>query len=218
MKIMYNQIRTIVQFGERSNFLSKRRYDSEKAKTEIMEKAFLLFSEKGYNQTSVGDISKASGYSKGHSYYHFKNKEMLFVLLAQKTMRNWHDKWMEKESTYLTATEKMYGIALHVLYNYQTPLLRSGQELASNPNSSAKSIKQLFDLAQTPMGAYMAILQEGIDRGEFKAGNIHEWTVLLGTWLGGLSQLTNTENLSTLEPLFSKARSIFLKEIKKGED
>ena len=194
--------------------MNKRRYDSEHAKKEIMEKAFQLFSKKGYNQTSVSDISKASGYSKGHIYYHFKNKELLFVLLAQQTMKDWHEKWMKKESTYLTATEKLYGIALHVLYNYQTPLLRAGQELASNPNSTPHSVKQLYNLGQIPMGAYQSILQEGIDSGEFTAGSINEWTILIGTWLGGLSQLTNTEELKTLEPLFIRAITIFLKDLK----
>lgn len=196
--------------------MNKRRYDSEKAKVEIMEHAVSLFSQKGYNQTSVGDISTASGYSKGHIYYHFENKEKLFVLLSQQTMQDWHNKWLQKECTYSTATEKLYGMAMHVLYHYQTPLLRSGQELASNPKSSPESVQQLYNLAIVPMGAYRVILQEGIDKGEFVHGNIDEWTVLLGTWLGGLCQLTNTQDLKALEPLFNQAITIFLKEIKKG--
>ena len=73
--------------------MDKRRYNSENAKRDIMEKAALIFSQKGYNQTSVQDISKASGYSKGHIYYHFQNKEKLFVLLAQNTMQDWYTKW-----------------------------------------------------------------------------------------------------------------------------
>ncbi|WP_242784707.1 TetR family transcriptional regulator C-terminal domain-containing protein [Bacillus cereus] len=196
--------------------MNKRRYDSEKTKKDIMEHASLLFSQKGYNQTSVGDISKASGYSKGHIYYHFKNKEELFVLLAQETMQIWHEKWKVKESTYSTATEKLYGIAIHVLYNYQTPLLKSGQELASNPKSSPESVKKLFDLAIVPMSTYRTILQEGIEKKEFKDGNLDEWTILLGTWLGGLCQLTNKKELKILESLFSQAITIFLRFIKKG--
>jgi len=101
--------------------LNKRRYDSDKAKLEIIKHATQLFSQHGYNQTSVGDISKVSGYSKEHIYYHFENKEKLFVLLAQQSMKNWHDKWLQKESSYTTSTEKLYGMALHVLYEYQTP-------------------------------------------------------------------------------------------------
>ncbi|MDM5317858.1 TetR family transcriptional regulator C-terminal domain-containing protein [Fictibacillus sp. b24] len=193
--------------------MSKRRYNSETAKQEIMEKAFLIFSQKGYTQTSVADISKASGYSKGHIYYHFENKEKLFVLLAQRTMKDWYTKWMTKEPAFSSAIEKLYGMAMHVLYNYQTPLLKGGQELASNSDSSPESIKQLYELAVIPMGAYRAILLEGIENGEFKNGNVDQWTVLIGTWLGGLCQLTNTQELHSLEPLFYQAVSIFLESI-----
>ncbi|WP_445478423.1 TetR family transcriptional regulator C-terminal domain-containing protein [Lysinibacillus irui] len=196
--------------------MSKRRYDSNKAKAEIMDYAIQLFAQQGYNQTSVGDISKASGYSKGHIYYHFENKEKLFVLLAQQSMKIWHDKWLQQASTYTTSTEKLYGMAMHVLYEYQTPLLKSGLELASNPKSSPESIQQLYNLSIIPMTAYRTILQEGVDKKEFVDGNVDEWTILLGTWLGGLCQLTNTQELTSLEPLFHQAISIFLKEIKKG--
>ena len=180
-----------------------------------MEKATLLFSQKGYNQASIQEISTASGYSKGHIYYHFESKEKLFVLLAQNTMQDWYKKWVEKESTYTTATEKLYGIANHVLYNYQTPLLKGGQELASNPASSLESVKALYELSVIPMGAYRSILQEGVEKGEFIDGNIDEWTVLLGTWLGGLCSLTNTQEISMLEPLFNEAITIFLTSIKR---
>ncbi|MBS4197111.1 TetR/AcrR family transcriptional regulator [Lederbergia citri] len=195
--------------------MSKRRYDSEKTKNEIMEKAKMVFCEKGYNQTSVQDISLASGCSKGHIYYHFQNKEKLFVLLAQQTMQEWYEKWRVNERNYTSATEKLYGIAIHVLYNYQTPLLKSGQELAANPNSNPESVRQLYKLAIVPMSVYRSILQEGIDNGEFKPGNVEEWTTLLGTWLGGLCQLTNTHELRSLEPLFTHAIDIFLGSIKK---
>lgn len=59
--------------------LGKRRYNSDNAKRDIMENAALIFSQKGYNQTSIQDISNASGYSKGHIYYHFQNKEKLLM-------------------------------------------------------------------------------------------------------------------------------------------
>ena len=196
--------------------MDKRRYNSENAKRDIIEKATLIFSQKGYNQTSVQDISTASGYSKGHIYYHFQNKEKLFVLLAQNTMKDWYVNWKTKESSYATATEKLYGIAMHVLYNYQTPLLKGGQELASNPASSEESVKALYELAVIPMGAYRSIIQEGVEKGEFIDGNIDEWTVLIGTWLGGLCSLTNTQELITLEPLFNKAITILILSIKRG--
>ena len=131
--------------------LNKRRYDSDLAKEIIAEKATELFSLKGYTKTSIDNIAKASGYSKGHIYYHYKNKEELFVYLAKDSMRNWHDKWEIAEKQYTNATGKLYGIAKFVLYNYKTPLLRAGQELASDPSASPSTIQQLYGLAVIPL-------------------------------------------------------------------
>ena len=85
--------------------MNKRRYDSDLAKEIIAEKAIELFSLKGYTRTSIDNIAKASGYSKGHIYYHYKNKEELFVYLAKDSMKNWHDKWEIAEKQYTNATE-----------------------------------------------------------------------------------------------------------------
>ena len=78
-----------------------------------------------------------------------------------------------------------------------------------------ESVKALYELAIIPMGSYRSILQEGVEKGEFEGGNIDEWTLLVGTWLGGLCQLTNTQELSTLEPLFNQAITILLASIKR---
>ena len=52
---------------------------------------------------------------------------------------------------YTNATGKLYGIAKFVLYNYKTPLLRAGQELASDPSASPSTIQQLYGLAVIPL-------------------------------------------------------------------
>lgn len=200
---------------ERNLALSKRRYDAEQARQIIADKAALLFSQKGYSNTSIEDISRASGYSKGHIYYHFENKEKLFVFLAQKTIQQWKEKWLQTSKNYSTATEKLYGIAHHVLYNYQTPLLRAGQELGANPKTSATTVQQLYGLAVTPIEAYQQIIKEGMVSEEFKSGNVERITLLLSSWLGGLCLLTHTVELQKLEPLFEEAITMFLASIRK---
>lgn len=194
--------------------MSKRRYDAEQAKKIIADQAALLFSQKGYTATSIEDISKASGYSKGHIYYHYENKEKLFVYLAQKTMQHWHEKWLISCPAYHSTTEKLYGMAKHVLYNYQTPLLRAGQELAAHPKTSPATIQQLYGLAVTPIQEYQAILREGMENGEFKTGNIEELSILLSSWFGGLCGLIQSGEEEKLEPLFKQAVSIFLNSIR----
>ena len=146
--------------------LNKRRYDSDLAKEIIAKKAIELFSLKGYTRTSIDNIAKASGYSKGHIYYHYKNKEELFVYLAKDSMKNWHDKWGIAEKRYTNATGKLYGIAKFVLYNYKTPLLRAGQELASDEHESFYSSTALW-FSCCPFKCISKILIEGIQSDEF---------------------------------------------------
>lgn len=190
--------------------MNKRRYDSDLAKEIIAEKATELFSLKGYTRTSIDNIAKASGYSKGHIYYHYKNKEDLFVYLAKDSMRNWHEKWEITEKHYTNATGKLYGMAKFVLYNYKTPLLRAGQELASDPSTNPSTVQQLYGLAVVPLTAYQQILDEGIKSEEFYIKNIRSSSLLLGSWLGGLCQFIHSMETEKLEPLFEEAITIFL--------
>ncbi|CAI8937689.1 MULTISPECIES: TetR/AcrR family transcriptional regulator [Bacillus] len=190
--------------------MNKRRYDSEQAKRVIAEKATELFSIKGYAKTSVEDIAKASGYSKGHIYYHYQNKENLFVYLAQRGMQQWDEKWQTTTKKYQTATEKLYGMARHVLYNYKAPLLRAGQELASDPTTNPSTVQKLYGLAIIPLQAYQYILKEGISNDEFKIEDIEKTSILLGSWLGGLCQFIHTIETEELQRLFEEAITIFL--------
>lgn len=54
----------------------------------IIEKAFELFYEKGYEDTTIADIIERSGVARGSFYYHFKGKDELldsiYVLLDEK--------------------------------------------------------------------------------------------------------------------------------------
>lgn len=45
----------------------------------IIEEAVKLFSRKGFSTTSIQEIAKASGISKGAFYLHFKSKDALFL-------------------------------------------------------------------------------------------------------------------------------------------
>lgn len=50
---------------------------------EILDKAFEVFSLKGYSQATMDDIVKHSGISKGGLYIYFKSKEEIFLAIAE---------------------------------------------------------------------------------------------------------------------------------------
>ena len=52
-------------------------------KDSILEAAAKLFSEKGFRETPMTEISRITGAAEGTIFYHFKNKEELFVAILE---------------------------------------------------------------------------------------------------------------------------------------
>jgi TetR/AcrR family transcriptional regulator len=52
--------------------------DAEDTRTRVLESAEKLFAEKGFNGTSLAEISQKSGISDGLILYHFKSKNKLY--------------------------------------------------------------------------------------------------------------------------------------------
>jgi len=50
----------------------------ESRPNEIIESAFILFTEKGFNATSMDEIARKAGISKGSLYNYFNSKEAIF--------------------------------------------------------------------------------------------------------------------------------------------
>lgn len=54
-------------------------------KETILQNATFLFSQKGYKETAIAELSKISGVAEGTIFYHFKSKEMLFIAVLERT-------------------------------------------------------------------------------------------------------------------------------------
>ncbi|MEW6185630.1 MAG: TetR/AcrR family transcriptional regulator [Thermodesulfobacteriota bacterium] len=49
----------------------------------ILQAASRLFSDKGFNETSISEISEITGVAEGTIFYHFKSKEGLFLAILE---------------------------------------------------------------------------------------------------------------------------------------
>jgi AcrR family transcriptional regulator len=61
---------------------------SEETRTQLMNSAIKLFSNRGFNAASVDDICKEAGVSKGAFYHHFESKQSLFLALLDGWLHN----------------------------------------------------------------------------------------------------------------------------------
>ena len=63
----------------------------EDTKQIILEKALELFSEKGYDSVSVGEIAKAVGIKAPSLYNHFKSKQAIFDEIAAEASKKYNE-------------------------------------------------------------------------------------------------------------------------------
>ena len=58
-----------------------------KTKRKIFETSMKLFAEKGYENTSIEEITATVGVAKGTLYYHFASKEEIFNFLISEGVK-----------------------------------------------------------------------------------------------------------------------------------
>lgn len=60
---------------------NRQQEKSEQTRKELKDSAYKLFLEKGYDGTTIAEITSNAGYATGSFYRHWKEKEQLFALI-----------------------------------------------------------------------------------------------------------------------------------------
>lgn len=77
-----------------------------KTKEHLLNQGIKLFTECGYNNTSIDDITKACNITKGAFYYHFKTKDEIFTT-AMFVVANEIKNWMEEKTGNAESIEEL---------------------------------------------------------------------------------------------------------------
>ena len=86
-----------------------------KTKRKIFETSMKLFAEKGYDATSVEEITATVGVAKGTLYYHFSNKEEIFNFLIEEGMKLLYNSIDIKTAKFSNYIDKIKAIILKIL-------------------------------------------------------------------------------------------------------
>ena len=84
-----------------------------KTKRKIFETSMKLFAEKGYDATSIEEITATVGVAKGTLYYHFSSKEEIFNFLVEEGVK------LLKNSISIKTLKQTNSIELKVLVKYE---------------------------------------------------------------------------------------------------
>ncbi len=86
----------------------------EDTKQKILEKALELFSSKGYDAVSVGEIGKAVGIKAPSLYNHYPSKQAIFDALVAETSKR-YEEFTEKIDIHMKNAEKDSALFTNVL-------------------------------------------------------------------------------------------------------
>ncbi|WP_312887376.1 TetR/AcrR family transcriptional regulator [Paenibacillus rhizosphaerae] len=160
---------------------------SNETKKLILDKATKIFEYKGYTATSMEDIRSETKLSKGTVYYHFKNKEDLYLYCISQASISFVEKWNKLSNNEATAIDKLhlwgklYGIEM------QQPLTKTIPEYVASTKEFplANSILELFE---PEFNIIRLLLIEGKESGEFARHiNIDNVSVILYNLVSNLS-------------------------------
>lgn len=83
-----------------------------KTKRKIFETSMKLFADKGYDATSVEEITATVGVAKGTLYYHFSSKEEIFNFLVEEGMKLLHNSVEIKTEKLTSSIDKIRAVIL----------------------------------------------------------------------------------------------------------
>jgi AcrR family transcriptional regulator len=155
-----------------------------------MDSAERLFSTKGFNGTSMNDIVRESGFSKGAIYGHFESKERLFLSLWERQTVVGIDQLRHMFSPEDTAVDKLLmvaGMTIGSSCDCPREVGRMQVEFmiaASRMESLESGMQKRYD---TVHGFILEIFREGVENGEFKPdADVESITSILFAALDGL--------------------------------
>lgn len=91
---------------------------SQTRRQRILEEAASVFSRRGYRATSVDDIAEASATSKGGVYFHFPNKEAIFLALLERMAALLRDRVERAMAGSVGPTAKLDAALLTMLHTF----------------------------------------------------------------------------------------------------
>jgi len=146
-----------------------RRHEPPEARREqILLAALSCFADKGYHATTMDDLVRASGLSKGSLYWHFGSKEEVFLALfdafAENLYREW-DEAAESGAAVLDVLRRECDAAIETLGTNRL-FLMAWSEFLNHPAARAR-MAEIYATSREKLGRVIA---RGRESGELRTG------------------------------------------------
>lgn len=182
--------------------------NGEDTKMHILETASILFNTKGYQNTSISDITFASGFTKGAIYKHFENKSQLELdalrLMCNKIMSS----LKAKIKTENNAIDKLKSVfqyySSHVtnpMFKGGCPVLNASIEVDDTQPDKKHLLNEVMKILHISV---VTILQNGIKYGQLKTDiNVESFsTLVISSLEGGIMMSKLSDDSAYIKRVF----------------
>lgn len=186
-----------------------------KTKRKIFETSMQLFAQKGYDATSVEEITATVGVAKGTLYYHFSSKEEIFQFLIEEGVKLLKNSITIKTSNLTNSLDKIRAIVLieiKVLVKYENFMTIILSEIWGTGARSKMCRKYVFD--------YIQMIQEIVEEGIEKKEIIESDANVIASGIFGfvcsslIYKLRTEENIEVMS-LYKEIEKSFIKKLKR---
>lgn len=139
-------------------------------KAKILDKARILFWEKGYSRTSVKDIARACGFEAGNIYNYFSSKEsILYEIIKEETESLVSSIKLIEDDEIVDPAQKLRSLIKAHYTLALGPKRVSGSLFDSeNRHLLPNHVKTIIGLRNEYENSLRYIIRQGIDSGHFK--------------------------------------------------
>jgi TetR/AcrR family transcriptional regulator len=142
---------------------------------ELLDAALDLFVAKGFAATRVEEVAAKAGVSKGTLFLYFKSKEELFEAVVRENISNQISQGMVEIENFEGPTTDMLKFAMFAWWERVGNTKASGiSKLVMSEASNFPTLANFYheNVVRPGRQLIQAILQRGVDRGEFRSLNM----------------------------------------------
>ena len=141
-----------------------------KTKRKIFETSMKLFAQKGYDATSIEEITATVGVAKGTLYYHFSSKEEIFNFLVEegmKLLKNSIDIKISKLDNVIDKLRAVMLIQIKIIAKYEDFMTIVLSQIWGHEPRNIMCKEKVIEYIKT----IEELVCEGIKKGEIEQGD-----------------------------------------------
>ncbi len=164
--------------GSTNKSIKKRRWKRRKDARpgEILDAALMLFVERGFAATKLDDVARKAGLSKGSVYLYFENKETLFRAVVREMVLPEIKRVEQQVDRYRGPAQELVRKLVYQWWSMVGESRLSGvPKLLVSEASNFPELARFFvdQVIRRVRRVFVRVLQQGIDRGEFRECDVN---------------------------------------------